>query len=82
MNFTFFHRPEVRKYNYKPQFYVPDEYKPIDSAKFDADSFGDKLSRSWDKKRRNRRNATGNQRIIIWLAFIIFVLILFVCKVW
>ena len=82
MNFTFFHRPEVRKYSYKPQFYVPEEEKQTNPEKFDPDTFGDKLSRSWDKKRRNRRNATSNQRTIIWLVFIISVLLLLALKIW
>ena len=80
MNFTFFHRPEARKYNYKPQFYVPEEDKPTNVDKFDPDEFGVKLSRSWDKKRRNRSNAASNQRIIIWLVFIIVILLFIVWK--
>ena len=78
MNFTFFHRPEARKYNYKPQFYVPDEDKPTNVDKFDPDEFGVKLSRNWDKKRRNKSNSTSNMRLIVWMAFLVVVLLLFI----
>ena len=74
MNFNFFHRPEIRRYNYKPQFYVPQEEKPINYDKYDTDTFGEKLHRNWESKRRTRNNPTGNMRIIIWLAFLILVL--------
>jgi hypothetical protein len=80
MNFTFFHRPERRKYNYKPQFYTPEEEKSTDYEKFDRDKFGEKLSRSWDSKRRTRTNSTGNMRIIIWLVFLIAILLLVIWK--
>jgi hypothetical protein len=72
MNFTFLHRPEIRKYNYKPQFYVPEEEKPVNEKDFDPDKFGDKLRNSWDRKRRSRSNPTGNMRTVIWIAFILF----------
>ena len=74
MNFTFFHRPETRKYSYKPQFYVPEEEKPINYDKYDADKFGEKLHNSWKKKRHVKNNKTNNMRTIIWLAFLIAVL--------
>ena len=77
MNFNFFHRPELRKFNYKPQFYVPEEEKPINYNKYDRDNFGEKLHRNWESKRKNRSNKTGNMRAIIWMAFIVL-LILFV----
>jgi hypothetical protein len=74
MNFTFFHRPEARKFNYKPQFYVPEEEKTAHSEKFDPDKFGEKLRTSWSRKRHNKSNSTANMRIIIWMAFLILVL--------
>ena len=81
MNFTFFHRPETRKYNYKPQFYVPNEDKPTNVDKFDPDEFGVKLNRIWNKKRHNRSNVASNQRIIVWLVFLIAILLLVIWKV-
>jgi hypothetical protein len=74
MNFSFLHRPEARKYNYKPQFYVPEEEKPINYDKYDADKFADKLRRSWGNKRHVKNNSTNNMRTIIWIAFLLLVL--------
>lgn len=74
MTFNFLHRPEVRKYNYKPQFFVPEEEKPINYDKYDADKFADKLRKSWNNKRHVKNNPTNNMRTIIWLAFLIAVL--------
>jgi hypothetical protein len=74
MNFTFLHHPEVRKFNYKPQFYVPKEEKPVNSDRFDPNQFGDKLRNNWQSKRRTTNNCTNNIRIIIWMAFLLLVL--------
>ena len=76
MNFTFLHRPEARKYNYKPQFYVPEEEKPVNEKDFNPDKFRDKLRSSWEGRRRNKNNKTGNMRTIIWIAFLLFALLL------
>jgi hypothetical protein len=53
---------------------VSDEEKPTSAEKFDPDKFGDKLRSNWDKKRKNRSNATANMRIIIWMVFLVLVL--------
>ena len=76
MSFTFLHRPKTRKYSYKPQFYVPEEEKPVNEKDFNPDKFGDKLRNSWDSRRRNRGNPTGNIRTVIWIAFLLFLLLL------
>jgi hypothetical protein len=76
MNFTFFHRLDVRKYNYKPQFYISEEGKSLNTQNFDPDKFGVKLRSSWDSKRRTRKNSTNNMRIIIWMVFLVLVLAL------
>jgi len=81
MNFTFTHRPETRKYNYKPQFYVPDKEKPTHSDKFDPDKFGEKLRSNWDRKRHSKRNSTNSGRSIIWMVFIIAVLAVLAWKI-
>jgi len=75
MKFTFLHRPEARKYNYKPQFHVPEDEKPLNSENFDANKFGDKLRSNWDRRRPSRSSSTSNMRTVIWLAFIILVLV-------
>jgi len=74
MNFSFFHRPEVRKFNYKPQFYVPKEEEQMNYDKYDSDTFGKKLHRSWESKRHTKNNPTNNMRTIIWIAFLLLVL--------
>jgi len=74
MNFTFTHRPEARKFSYKPQFYVPDEEKPTNAQSFDPDRFGDKLRSSWDRKRHTKSKPNNSMRIIMWMVFIIVVL--------
>jgi len=75
MNFTFLHRPEARKYNYKPQFYVPEEEKPVNEKDFDPNKFGDKLRGSWESRRRNRNKPTSNMRTVIWIAFLLLLLL-------
>jgi hypothetical protein len=74
MNFTFFYRPEVRKFRYKPQFFVPEEEKPINYDKYDSEKFGEKLHNSWNKKRHSKHNHTSNMRIVIWMIFLLLVL--------
>jgi hypothetical protein len=80
MNFTFLHRPAVRKYKYKPQFFVPEEEKSINPEKFDPDKFGVKLRSKWENKRRTENNPTANMRIIIWMVCLLLVFGFFVWK--
>jgi hypothetical protein len=81
MNFTFLHRPEARKYSYKPQFYVPEEEKPTNTDRFDPEEFGAKLHRNWESRRRGSSSKTRNMRNVIWMIFIITILCLFAWKV-
>jgi len=74
MNFTFLHRPEARRYNYKPQFYVPEESKPTNEKNFDSNMFGEKLRNSWERKRHRRNDSSSSRRIIIWMVFIVLIL--------
>jgi hypothetical protein len=74
MNFTFFSRPEIRKFNYKPQFYVPEDEKPVNYDKYDSEKFAKKLHNSWDKRRHNKNNPTANMRIVIWLIVLLLIL--------
>jgi len=80
MNFPFSHRPQVRSYNYKPQYYVPEEETPMNVQKFDKEQFGSKLKRSWENKRRLKNNTTGNLRTVVWMVFIVFVLLFLAWK--
>ena len=74
MNFTFLHRPDVRKFNYKPQFYVPEEKKPTNEKNFNPDMFGEKLRSSWDRRRHKKDDSSSSRRTIIWMVFIILLL--------
>ncbi|MCL2247283.1 MAG: hypothetical protein FWC10_09290 [Lentimicrobiaceae bacterium] len=74
MNFTFTHRPEARKFNYKPQFYVPEEKQSTNETNFDPNKFGEKLRSNWDRKRQTKSKRSSNSRIIIWMVFLIMVL--------
>ena len=75
MNFTFFHRPESRKYNYIPQFYTKEEDKIPKSSSYNSDEFAERLHRNWSKKRQNQNKGGGSIKTIIWIAFILFLLI-------
>ncbi len=81
MNFTFFHRPETRKYNYKPQFYEPTEEKVKRSEKFDSDEFAKRLHNNWSSKRKTKKQGISNFKSIIWIVFILFILLFFYYKV-
>ena len=75
MNFSFFQRPEVRKYNYIPQFYVEGEDKKTKDKEFDRDQFAERLHRSWDKKRQSRRKGISNFKSLICIILILVVLL-------
>jgi hypothetical protein len=80
MNFTFFHRPESRKYNYIPQFYVKDEDKVPKRSSYDSEEFAERLHRTWSKKRQVQKKNSGNIKSIVWIAFILFLLIFILYK--
>jgi hypothetical protein len=81
MNFTFFHRPETRKFNYKPQFYEPTEEKVKRSEEFDSDEFAKRLHKNWSSKRKTQKQGISNFKSIIWIIFILFILLFFYYKV-
>ena len=53
---------------------MPEEEQPTNLENFDPNKFGNKLRTSWGRRRHCRKSETGNMRMVIWLAFIIFVL--------
>jgi hypothetical protein len=79
VNFSFLYRPEVRKYNYKPQFFDPDEEKFDKAKKNDRDEFGSKLRNCWENKRKIKKNK-NSMRNIVWIAFILLLLLFLVSK--
>ena len=79
-NFTFFHRPEARKYTYKPQFYDPDkpdekEVPASDSEAARAREFANHMHDSWDRRRQHKNQRQSSQKTILWLLFIFTVLV-------
>jgi hypothetical protein len=81
MNFTFYHRPETRKFRYIPQFYVPDEEKIPKGKNYNSDEFAERLHRSWNSKRQNKKKNTGNVKTIVWIVFILFLLLYIYYKI-
>jgi hypothetical protein len=81
MNFTFFHRPESRKFNYKPQFYVPDDEKVKRSSEYDTEELSRRLHQNWDQKRKHKKQGISNFKSIIWIVFILFLLLFFYYKI-
>jgi len=79
VNFQFLHRPETRKYNYKPQFYQPEEKKFDTSGKYDKEEFEKKLRNNWSNKRKVKNNR-NSMRNVIWIAFILLLLLFLVRK--
>lgn len=84
MAFNFVERPEKRKFNYKPQFYQPEEEKTVykEGEEFDSKKFAEHLHSSWSQHRTSGRD-NGNKfplKTVIWLAFIVFVLVFFFVK--
>lgn len=75
MNFTFFHRPETKKFNYKPQFYTPEEEKPKRASDFNSEEFAQRLHKSWNQKRQNKKQGISNFKSIVWIFFILFILL-------
>ncbi len=74
-SFTFFHRPEARKYNYKPQFYDPDkpeENKEGEAAR--AREFANHMHDSWDRRRQHKNRQQSSLKYIIWLVFIALII--------
>ncbi len=74
MNFDFFHRPEPRKFKYKPRYYNPDEEQNTSETDYDVDRFAERLNRSWSKKRRKKVEKSSNVRQLIWIAFLVLAL--------
>ncbi|MDR0206837.1 MAG: hypothetical protein LBI45_06235 [Bacteroidales bacterium] len=69
----------MRKYNYKPQFYQPEE-KIIDTTgNYNKEKFKKKLKNSWGDKRKVRNNR-NSMRNVIWIAFILLLLLFLVRK--
>lgn len=78
-SFTFFHRPEVRKYNYKPQFYNPDkldekEGKPSDKEVSSSYEFANRMHDNWSRRRQHKNQKQSSFKYIIWLVFIALIL--------
>ncbi len=76
-------RPEKREFHYKPRYYQSEENKTVnkDGSDFDPDKFAERLHKNWSshRMRKDDRNKFP-LKMVIWLAFIIFVLVYFFVK--
>lgn len=72
MKNPFYSRPEKRQFNYKPRF--SDTSSKDEEGNFDPDKFGEKIHKSWSKRREKRRDNSATLRVIIWMLFIVFIL--------
>jgi len=79
MNFTFFHRPRPRQFEYKPRFYNP-EKDPDDSGEGldQKEQFARRLHREWDSSRTTTTRRRTNPTSIIWLVLGIVLIIYFI----
>ncbi len=75
MNFTFFHRPEPRKFKYKPRFYTPEEEARPTDGSYDPNRFAEKLHRSWNRRRPSTGGTkAANARTLVWIIFLAILL--------
>lgn len=85
MDFQFLHRPEPKKFNYKPQFYNEDENnedgRPETRRELsEQEAFARRLHNNWERRRSRKDNKKTSFRTIIWMAFIVFILLFLVYK--
>ena len=74
-SFTFFHRPEARKYNYRPQFYDPDKLEEKEEGETaHAREFANHMHDSWERRRQHKNQRQSSLKYIIWLVFIALIL--------
>jgi len=72
MNSPFYQRPEKRKFNYQPRFYDPDGGTKDKHGNFDPEKFGDRLHRSWSKKRQqNKQTRSSTNKVVILFVIVI-----------
>lgn len=82
MDFTFLHRPQPKKFEYKPRFYKP-EAEPDETGRTpdQTEQFARRLHREWESKRTTRKEKKGFSKMtIFWLVVIIGVLLYFLLK--
>ena len=79
-NLIIYQKPEKRKFNYSPRFYNPDEATKDKKENFDIQRFGERLHRSWSKKRQLNKKTHSSANRIVWLMFIFLVLLFLTYK--
>jgi len=83
MNFNFLHRPETRKFNYKPQFYNPDEPEKKEFRSKEAEhayELSNRIHINWDRRRQHKENKSAMMKSLIWVAFVLFLICLLFYK--
>ncbi|MCQ2285243.1 MAG: hypothetical protein MJZ76_00010 [Bacteroidales bacterium] len=87
MNYQFLHRPEPKKFNYKPQYFNEDDLDASEETRqnrrqlSEQEEFARRLHNNWDRRRQRKREDKSSFRTIIWMAFIVFILLFVVFKV-
>lgn len=73
-------RPEKREFRYKPRFYEKDGGIKDENGEIDTTKMAERLHRSWDSKRKARKNNTNISKSFIFIMLIIVVLVYLVLK--
>jgi hypothetical protein len=74
MNFNIFQKPETRKFNYKPQFYTPEEEKrpAAKEGEYNSEEFAARLHRSWNSRRQRKEKMQFPLKLVIVMLFFAF----------
>lgn len=82
--FSFLHRPEPKRFTYKPRYYDPDKEKDAETGHVpdETELFARRLHRSWESKRtaRNESKRKSSSRAILWSVVILALLLYVIYK--
>jgi len=75
MNLNIIPKPDTRKFNYKPQFYTPEEEKLPTSKEneYNATEFATRLHQSWNSKRHKKEKMQFPLKLVIIMLFFAFI---------
>jgi hypothetical protein len=73
MNFNIIPKPETRKFNYKPQFYTPEEEQPVATKEgYNSKEFSERLHHSWNRRRQRKEKMQFPLKLVIVMLFFAF----------
>lgn len=81
MEFSFLHRPQPKKFEYKPRYYNPDT-EPDESGMTpdETERFARRLHREWESKRTRQEKKGFSKLTIVWILIILGFLIWFIFR--